>query len=224
MSGDDIGWKRWGGIGIVVVAMASLVLLSAYDSNRFAPGLTLPLVVALLGLLGLLVQMDANFRADARRREHERILAHTQAMNEAKMQTFLDRKNVYEALIEPFKNLLIGKFIKNQRDAQILNPEGMAKAKFDLLTYGSDTTIRALTDFFAMGAKANSMTDENKSVREAANLVFFARLIKSIRNDLGLADGDLDEILLLRLVLTDLDQNEARIRSAMGYNSAAEVP
>lgn len=90
--------------------------------------------------------------------------------------------------------------------------------------FGSDESCRILEEWRSLGLKGKSENPEIQKKRNTAMLIFYSRLLLSIRRDLGQQETQINELGILRSFLTDLDQNEKEFREAMLWESASDVP
>ncbi len=201
-------------IVIFIIKPKGLVI----NSDVFIGSLT-----ALFGLLGITFQINSAKTMDARRRSHELEANHQNSLAQIRMETYDARRESYLQLLEPFMEALSNpKAVKQKNQLDLVKT--MVRINIDLHLFGSDESCRILEEWRSLGLKGQSENPEIQKKRNTAMLIFYSRLILSIRRDLGQQDTKIDELGILRSFLTDLDQNEKDFHEALQWESASDVP
>lgn len=211
---SNFGWI------VIGATIAFLSLAAVFWPNVVPPAIAVPVATALVGLVGVLWQLQVNSVAEAERRSQERRLASEAAIQAAKLRSFEERKEAYAGIVGAYQKALAATVASSQ-DQSV---KDMIDAKFDFLYYGSGEALHAFQQMMALGDIAADTRSPHHKGRRAANLVFYARLVRAMRRDLGIAIGDEDEIQILRMVLTDPDSQLDSIKNALAFKEATEVP
>lgn len=178
---------------------------------------------ALVGLLGISIQIRSSKTLDAERKEHEQKLNHQNALAQIRMRTYDARRESYMQLLEPFMKALANPrgVVKMDQQDQI---ETIVRANIDLHLFGSDESCKILEEFRSLGSKGQSKNPAIQKERNTAMLIFYSRLLLSIRRDLGQQETQVDELGILRSFLTDFDQHENEFKEALLWKSASDIP
>jgi len=207
-------------IGLVVLC---ILFLFSNDEQKLDLNVFSTLLVALLALLGITIQIKATRDIEAERRIHELNLNHRNAVAQIKMKSYESRKETYLQLLRPFMEAML-----SQRRGEVPNPqaqiEQMIRANIDIQLFGSDETCRIFNEFRAMGFKTPVDDEIVQKQRMAAMLVFYARIILSIRRDMGQEDTSVDEYAILRSFINDIDSYRVEINNALKWETADQVP
>jgi hypothetical protein len=160
---------------------------------------------------------------DAERRLHELDLNHHNTLAQIGMRSYDVRKEIYQQFLQPFMEALVLQKRGEVPDFQE-QMESMVKSNIDIHLLGSDETCRIWQEWRSLGLKGQSEDIEIQKRRDAAMLIFYARIILSIRRDLGQKDTKIDEEGILRSFLTDFDKHKDEFREALLWKSASDVP
>ena len=217
--------KEWIGPIVLIVSIILLIVLfflkpkgQEINSNLFIGVLT-----ALFGLLGIMLQINSIKDIEAKRRLHELELNHRNALAQIRMRSYDARRKTYQQLLGPFIKVMTFQKSGKQFNLQELTEE-MIKVGIDIYLLGSDETCRAWQEFKAIGFKGKSQNEQIARKRNAAILIFYARIILSIRRDLGQDDTEVSEIEILRSFISDIDEYLEELQEAQLWKTVSDVP
>lgn len=198
--------------GYLVIALGITVLAAVYlrDPDAVSVELVVGSIVALVGLVGVMIQLAHGRRQDAER-----------AMQESRMKTFEQRSETYERILRPFTQMM-GK----PGSVPEISADWMVATKRDLMLYASGRTLKAWGAWLAAGEKAALTADDaTKKLRQAASMIFLARFIKSIREDFGADDRGIDEIAILKqfVIAKEVDGNVSLLESKK-FRDVSDIP
>lgn len=208
---------------IVSAVLLIIIFISKPKGLKINSDVFIGSLTALLGLLGISIQIKSAKTMDAKRRSHELETNHQNALAQIRMETYDARRESYLQLLEPFMEALSNPKDVAGKDQQDLKAT-MVRVNIDLHLFGSDESCKILEEWRSLGLKGQSENPEIQKKRNTAMLIFYSRLILSIRRDLGQQDTKIDELGILRSFLTDLDQNEKDFREALKWKSTSDVP
>ncbi len=217
--------KDWIAPSILILSILGLIIIFfakpkgiEIDSNLFVGSLT-----ALLGLLGLTFQMKTTKEIEAKRRLHELELNHRNTIEQIRMRSYDTRKKTYQLLLQPFTETFILQKRGEQPDIQ-KHVEIMIKSNIEIFLSGSDETCRAWLEWKALASKGIGEDKEIRDKRFAAMMVFYARMILSIRRDLGEKNTEINEMDILKSFMSDIDEKQYLFNKALSWKTASEVP
>jgi len=216
--------KDWIASNILILSIILLIIIFIIEpkglkitSNVFIGSLT-----ALLGLLGITIHIKSTKATDAERRIHELNLNHRNALVQIGMRSYDVRRETYLQFLQPFMEALVLQKRGEVPDSH-KQIEAMVKSNIDIHLVGSDETCRAWQEWYSLSLKGKSGDIEIQKKRNFATLIFFARIILSIRRDLGQKDTKVDELGILRSFLTDFDEHKEEFQEALLWKSASDV-
>ena len=169
---------------------------------------------AFMGLLGISIQIRSLKALDAEKKKHEQKLNHQNALAQIRMRTYDARRKSYMQLLEPFMQALANPRSDVKIDQQNLI-KSMVRANIDLHLFGSDKSCKILQEWRTLGLKGQSQEPSIQKKRNSAMLIFYSRLLLSIRRDLGQQETKVNELGILRSFLTDFDQHENEFKEAL---------
>ena len=216
--------KDWIASNILILSIILLIIIFIIEpkglkitSNVFIGSLT-----ALLGLLGITIHIKSTKAMEAERRLHELNLNHHNALAQIGMRSYDVRRETYLQFLQPFMEALVLQKRGEVPDSH-KQIEAMVKSNIDIHLVGSDETCRAWQEWYSLSLKGKSGDIEIQKKRNFATLIFFARIILSIRCDLGQKDTKVDELGILRSFLTDFDEHKEEFQEALLWKSASDV-
>lgn len=124
--------------------------------------------------------------------------------NETRKLTFESRKKIYNELLQPFIDSMVAAQTNNKVDEKELNKK-MTEIGVKLAIYGSDKVIDEYEKFRSIGKKPLENPYQI--------LASFAKLVLAIRKDSGFPNTDMDEEKILKLYITDYEENKDKIKS-----------
>lgn len=217
--------KDWIASNILILGIILLIIIFIIEPKglKINSGVFIGSLTALLGLLGITIHIKSTKAMEAERRLHELNLNHHNALAQIGMRSYDVRKEIYQQFLRAFMEALILQKRGEVPDFQE-QMESMVKSNIDIHLLGSDETCRIWQEWRSLGLKGQSEDIEIQKRRDAAMLIFYARIILSIRRDLGQKDTKIDEEGILRSFLTDFDKHKDEFREALLWKSASDVP
>ena len=217
--------QDWIASNILVLGVVLLIIIFITEPKglKINSDIFIGSLTALLGLLGVTIHMKSTKAMDAERRLHELNLNHHNALAQIGMRSYDVRKEIYQQFLQPFMDTMILQKRGEVPDFQE-QMESMVKSNIDIHLLGSDETCRIWQEWRSLSLKGQSEDTEIQKRRNAAMLIFYARIILSIRRDLGQKDTKIDELGILRSFLTDIDEHKDEYREASLWKSASDVP
>ena len=217
--------KDWIGSNILILSTILLIIIFIVEPKglKINPNVFIGSLTALLGLLSTMIYIKSTKAMDAERRLHELDLNHHNTLAQIGMRSYDVRKEIYQQFLRPFMEALILQKRGEVPDFQE-QMESMVKSNIDIHLLGSDETCRIWQEWRSLGLKGQSEDIEIQKRRDATMLIFYARIILSIRRDLGQKDTKIDEEGILRSFLTDFDKHKDEFREALLWKSASDVP
>ena len=217
-------YKYWISPIILIVSIIYVVYLffiSPYGKqinlNVFIGSLT-----ALIGLLGITFQIKATKEIEAERRLHEIEINHRNTLAQIRMRSYDARKESYKQLLKPFTETLILSSKQKPIDFQKYIEE-MMRSNIDIHLLGSDKTCKLWENWRVLAFKTKEDDDELQKKIGLASLIFYARLILSIRKDLGHPYTKITEIDILRSFIKDLEDYKDELKEALKWESLSDV-
>jgi len=217
--------KDWIASGILILSIILLVLIFIIEPKglKINSDVFIGSLAALLGLLGITIQIKSTKAMDAERRLHELKLNHRNALAQIRMRSYDVRRETYQQFLRPFMEALILQKRGEVPDSQ-KQMEAMVKSNIEIHLLGSDETCRIWQEWYSLSLKGQAEDVGIQKKRNAAMLIFYARIILSIRRDLGQKDTEMDEKGILRSFLTDFDEYKDEFQEALLWRSASDVP
>lgn len=217
--------KDWIASNILILSIILLIIIFIIEpkglkitSNVFIGSLT-----ALLGLLGITIHIKSTKATDAERRLHELNLNHRNALVQIGMRSYDVRRETYLQFLQPFMETMA--LLKRGKEPDFQEQmESLIKSNIDMHLLGSDETCKIWQEWRSLSLKEQSEDIKIQKRRNTAMLIFYARIILSIRRDLGQKDTKVDEEGVLRSFLTDFDEHKDEFREALLWKSASDVP
>ena len=217
--------KDWIGSNILILSTILLIIIFIMEPKglKINPNVFIGSLTALLGLLSTMIYIKSTKAMDAERRLHELDLNHHNTLAQIGMRSYDVRKEIYQQFLQPFMDTMI--LLKRGKEPDFQEQtESIMKSNIDIHLLGSDETCRTWQEWRSLSFKGKSEDIEIQKRRNAAILIFYARIILSIRRDLGQKDTKIDELGILRSFLTDIDEHKDEYREASLWKSASDVP
>lgn len=208
--------KYWAGPIILILTISVIVYLFFFSSygEQIDSNVVIGSLVALMGLLGVTFQIKATQEIDAERREHELQLNHRNALSQIKMRSYDARKESYQQLLQPFMESLILQRKQEEIDFQ-KDVDKMMRANIEIHLLGSDETCRTWQKFRNISLSIEGKCEEIKRKKMLTLIILFAKLILSIRRDLGHPYTEIEEFDILRSFINDFDKYEKDFEQAL---------
>jgi hypothetical protein len=172
-----------------------------------------------------------NNKIESERREHEIELNHKRTLAQIRLENYDSRKETYYNFLKPFMEI----FMAQRKASKKKGKKGgkaipdnlidhMLVANIDLHLLGSDETCGIWREWRKISFKTPSEDPEVQKMRNTAGVVFYARIILSIRKDLGQEDTSINEMDILRSFITDIDNIMDDLNHVMKWKTADEIP
>ncbi len=119
-----------------------------------------------------------------------------------------ERRKTYSEILSPYIQLLVD--LKNKEGAAKALDEikslDYKKSAFNLALFGSDNVVRAYNAFLQYAYKAES--GENEEQRAVRYMHLWGQLLLEIRKDVGNKKTGLNELDMLRWLISDIEKLE----------------
>lgn len=119
-----------------------------------------------------------------------------------------ERRDTYRKILSPYIGILTGLKDKagTAKAVAVIQSQGHKQAVFDLVFFGSDNVVKAHSALFQYAYKGEA--SESAEQRGIMFMRLWGRLLLEIRKDVGNKDTKLDELDVLRWLITDIDKLE----------------
>lgn len=220
---------------IEIIFIALFFVFFSYEPfNNVDPNVKATIIAGLFGLLGWTIQHEYQTVRDFQqqsfqrneeyeKRLHEIKIEHENRIAQIRLQNYDNRKEMYESLLLPFITMFRAAKEKKPVDLIRLSKQ-MDKNNIQVHLLGSDEACRAWEDWFQLAQRMETEKDDNKKkFIQLVVMILYARIVLSIRKDLGNEETEIDEIDFLRSFIKDIDDILPLLRKAQKVKSIEEI-
>jgi len=181
------------------------------------------LIAGLFGLLGWTIQHEYQKIRDYQQQLHEMRLDHAHRISQIRLQNYDTRKEMYDELLQPFITMFQVTRSGEKVDLNKMS-EQMNKNTIQVHLLGSDEACKAWEDWFQLSLKLKDERDpERIKLMQTYAIILYARIVLSIRKDLGNEATILREVDFLRAILTDIETQMDLFTKAQKIKSISDL-
>jgi len=222
--------KWWLGIAFELVLIIIFSYLFSYGFLKEVNiNVQIAIVSGLFGILGWSIQSENQRRIEFHNRLFELEKDHKNRLAQIRLQTYNDRKEIYESLLKPFMEaFLVATEKKDIKEEMKKMGEEMRKKmvedNINIHLLGSDETCRIWEEWLKLARRGEVKNEDIQKKRNVALILFYARLVLSIRRDLGYEETEINEEDFISSFITDIKAYENELKEARKWKKADEVP
>lgn len=214
-----------------VTILFVLVIWGAYE-NDVRPEVIVLIASLLITIIGWFVKSEHERIENSKerrsyqdnvhaQRKHEIELEHKRRISEIQLQNYPDRRETYQGFVDIFQKS--SEVARGTPGATLPTKEEIMDLTMDLQLIGSDEVCQLWNEIRILGQRPTSSDASVPPERTMYMIVIYARIILSIRRDLGNENTGIDEISVLRSFVNDLDPMIPQLREIM-KKSIEEIP